>query len=94
MSDVIYEFLHAEFGFKVLDCETLPGFLGYGSTSARDCSLFARSVFPIPNEARQSCQDRPKPLYVPATPPDDGVVLCNFTVVRVCQEGLYESRSR
>src|SRR5262245_34023736 len=31
--------------------ESLAGLLGHGRTSARDCSLFERSVFPIPSEA-------------------------------------------
>ena len=34
--------------------ESLAGLLGHGRTSARDCSLFERSVFPIPSEAKQS----------------------------------------
>src|SRR5512135_3868480 len=33
--------------------ESLAGLLGHGRTSARNCSLFERSVFPISTEAKQ-----------------------------------------
>src|SRR6516162_3201496 len=32
--------------------ESLTGLLGHGRTSARDCSLFERTTFPISSEAR------------------------------------------
>src|SRR3954449_7689349 len=40
-------------GDLLLGGESLASLLGHGKTSARDCSLFERSVFPIPSEARQ-----------------------------------------
>src|SRR4051812_26641150 len=41
-------------GDLLLGGESLASLLGHGKTSARDCSLFERSVFPIPSEAKHS----------------------------------------
>src|SRR5271157_5359174 len=39
-------------GDLFLGCEPLPGFLGHGETSARNCTLFEQAVCPISTEAR------------------------------------------
>src|SRR6516162_9544536 len=39
--------------------ESLAGLLGHRRTSARDCSLFEWSVFPIPSEAKHLCKALP-----------------------------------
>src|SRR3954451_17292409 len=39
-------------GDLLLGGESLASLLGHGKTSARDCSLFERSVFPVPSEAK------------------------------------------
>src|SRR5271157_76143 len=52
-------------GDLFLGSEAIPGFLGHGETSARNCTLFERAFYPISTEARQTlflafCQCRYK----------------------------------
>src|SRR3954470_15890724 len=49
-----FEEMEPKDGGLLLGTGALPRLLGHGCTSARDCSLFERSVFPIPSEAKQS----------------------------------------
>src|SRR5271157_5223251 len=41
-------------GDLFLGSEAIPGFLGHGETSARNCTLFERAFYPISTEARQA----------------------------------------
>src|SRR5262245_59866100 len=50
--DVLQE-MKPKDGDLLLGRESLASLLGHGRTSARDCSLFERSVFPIPSELKQ-----------------------------------------
>src|SRR5713101_1694291 len=59
--DVLQE-MKPKDGDLLLGGESLASLLGHGRTSARDCSLFERPVFPIPSELKQS---RATPLPIP-----------------------------
>src|SRR5512135_637152 len=50
----VFEEMEPKNGDLLLGGESLASLLGHGETSARDCSLFERSVFPISSEAKQS----------------------------------------
>src|SRR3954447_14004164 len=47
----VFEEMKPQDGDLLLGGESLARLLGHGRTSARDCSLFERSVFPISTEA-------------------------------------------
>ncbi len=46
-----FEEMEPKDGGLLLGSGAFPNLLGHGRTSARDCSLFERFVFPIPTEA-------------------------------------------
>src|SRR5512135_1196497 len=46
-----FEEMKLKDGGLLLGTGAFPSLLGHGKTSARDCSLFERFVFPIPTEA-------------------------------------------
>src|SRR5262249_7907361 len=48
----VFEEVEPKDGDLLLGGESLAGLLGHGRTSARDRSLFERSVFPIPSDAK------------------------------------------
>src|SRR5512135_1931313 len=48
-----FEEMKPKDGGLLLGSGAFPSLLGHGKTSARDCSLFERFVFPIPAEAEQ-----------------------------------------
>src|SRR5512135_2998724 len=48
-----FEEMKPKDGGLLLGTGAFPSLLGHGKTSARDCSLFERFVFPIPTEAEQ-----------------------------------------
>src|SRR6516165_9254413 len=58
----MFEEMEPKDGDLLLGGESLAGLLGHGRTSARDCSLFERSVFPIPSEAKQIRPQLPERL--------------------------------
>jgi hypothetical protein len=49
----VFEEMEPQDGDLLLGGESLASFLGHGKTSAQDCSLFERTVLPIPSEAGQ-----------------------------------------
>src|SRR3982751_3158877 len=49
----VFQEMEPKDGDLLLGGESLASLLGHGRTSARDCSLSERSVFPIPSEAKQ-----------------------------------------
>src|SRR3954464_7043403 len=49
----MFEEMEPKDGDLLLGGESLARLLGHGRTSARNCSLFERSVFPISTEAKQ-----------------------------------------
>src|SRR4051812_18889485 len=49
----VFEEMKPKDGDLLLGGESLASLLGHGRTSARNCSLFERSVFPISTEAKQ-----------------------------------------
>src|SRR5262245_22027335 len=49
----VFQEMEPKDGDLLLGGESLASLLGHGKTSARDCSLFERSVFPISSEAKQ-----------------------------------------
>jgi predicted transposase YbfD/YdcC len=53
----VFEEMEPKDGDLLLGGESLASLLGHGTTSARNCSLFERSVFPIPSEAKQEQLD-------------------------------------
>src|SRR5512135_1781982 len=50
----VFEEVEPKDGDLLLGGEALASLLGHGKTSARDCSLFERPVFPISSEAKHS----------------------------------------
>jgi hypothetical protein len=54
----VFEEMEPQDGDLLLSGELLARLLGHGRASARDCSLFERSVFPIPSEAGQAAVPR------------------------------------
>src|SRR3954452_9006162 len=49
----VFKEMEPKDGDLLLGGESLASLLGHGKTSARDCRLFERSVFPISSEAKQ-----------------------------------------
>src|SRR5512135_814820 len=69
----VFEEMKPKDGDLLLGGESLTSLLGHGRTSARDCSLFERSVFPIPSEGPSATTSRS--LY--ATPSG----ICGYHVI-------------
>src|SRR5512135_999306 len=64
----VFEEMKPKDGDLLLGGESLARLLGHGRTSARDCSLFERSVFPIPSEAGHGSLWRDRRWCMPWTP--------------------------